>query len=460
MSRQTKNRKYSQVEVENILNSAISRYENIVVNKSQSVRDRLSAVISGTYDNADTLHNIYADYGYPATLTFDHFWNMYRRFGIAKQVIELYPDAGWSEDPLIFGSSKLVKDLDTLNYTQDLWHRMKTLDENQRVGRYAGVFIRVRDGRLPEEPIQKKLNGVNALVDLIPLYESQLKVITIDNDPVSDTYGMPTMYQFNGSALGDTNEHTQISFNIHPSRVIISAENSGNKSIYGKSSLESVYNSLMDLRKIIGAGGEGFYINAAQSILLDVKDSASAFELGDSLDEFSANYDDFIRNRARRAMWTPGMEAKTLDSNLVMPKEFFMNALSDVAAGAKIPATMLIGQQTGKLASIEDVRFLMSNVNSRRNYHQTKIVRSFIDWMMKYGILPAGDYEVKWPDALALSSNEKLDSGIKMASINTSQFNAGQGAVFSSEEIRLISGYESEPDEVISEELPDNDEED
>lgn len=460
MTKPRKPRQYAKNEVETIVNSALARYEKVVVNQTQTIRDRMSAVLSGSYDNADTLHNIFADYGYPATLEFRHYWHMYRRFGIAKQVVELYPDAGWAEDPEIKGPETLVKDIGLLDVSHDLWDRMKTLDENQRVGRYAGLFFRVRDNKHPEEPLDSMLNGLGSLVDIVPLYESQLKVIQTETDPVADEYGMPTMYQFNGSAEGDSNEHTQTSFNIHPSRVVISAENSGNKSIFGKSSLESVYNSLMDLRKIIGAGGEGFYINAAQSTVFDVKDSASAFELGDALDDFSAQYDDFIKNRARRAMWTPGMEAKTLESNLVMPKEFFMNALSDVAAGSKVPATMLIGQQTGKLASIEDVRFLMSNVNSRRNSHQTKIVKSVLDWLMRYGIIPSGEFEIKWPDALALSNKEKLDAGTKMAAVNTSQFQAGQGSVFSAEEIRMASGYEPEPEDEITEALPPDDQED
>jgi len=360
--------------------------------------------------------------------------------------------------PEIEAPETIVKAIAKINTQHELWDRMKTLDVSQRIGRYAGLFMRVRDGQLPDQPLDRRLNGLQSLVDIVPLYESQLKVISVDSDPGSDDYGMPTMYQFHGQALGDNNEHNTASFNIHPTRVVISAENSGNRTIFGKSSLESVYNSLMDLRKIIGAGGEGFYINAAQSTVFDVKDAASAFELGDALDEFSAQYDDFIKNRSRRAMWTPGMEAKTLESNLVMPKEFFMNALSDVAAGAKVPATMLIGQQTGKLASIEDVRFLMSNVNSRRNSHQTKIVKSVIDWLMFYGVLPIGEFEVKWADALALSSKEKLDAGMKMSSLNLQMFQSAQPIVFTSDEIRLASGYVAERDDIPNETLPDAEE--
>ena len=48
------------------------------------IRKRIGALISGGYDFSDTLHNVFLDFGYPMQLKFSNFWNMYRRFGIAK----------------------------------------------------------------------------------------------------------------------------------------------------------------------------------------------------------------------------------------------------------------------------------------------------------------------------------------------------------------------------------------
>ena len=59
-----------------------------------TLRGLASAFKSGGYDFGDTLHNIYMDFGYPAQLEFKHFWNMYRRFGIAKNVVELPVNTG------------------------------------------------------------------------------------------------------------------------------------------------------------------------------------------------------------------------------------------------------------------------------------------------------------------------------------------------------------------------------
>lgn len=410
-----------------------------------AVNDTLRGrAISGGYDNADTLHNIFYDFGYPTELTFQNFWNMYRRFGIARNGVDLPVDASWMTQPEIKGSLQFDNELKKLTDRINLYHRIRGLDMRQRVGRYAGVFMRVRDGLTPDQPLDKMLPGSGALVSMIPLNEGQLEVLTVNNDPMSDDYGMPTLYQFNGSAAGNRNDKMAVSFTIHPSRLIIAAEGADDGSIYGIPALEAGYNSLMDLRKIIGAGGEGFYKNAAQTVVFNLKDAASAKQNEALLTKFNENYDEFARNRARRAMWTPGLEANALTSTLANPQEFFMSALNDFAASVKIPATILIGQQTGRLASSEDSRSFLSMINSRRENFCTEMIYSVVDWCIKNGILPASDYEVEWDDLLALSDNEKLDNAAKMAEINKSQFASGGSVPFSGEDVREQAGYEVE----------------
>lgn len=426
------------------------------------LRGRIAAAVSGGYDFADTLHNIYLDYGYPASLDFSNYWNMYRRFGIAKNVVDLPVNTGWSTPPAIESSDAMMKELDKLSSRIPFWIRLKGLDLRQRVGRYGGLYMRVKDGRQPDRPIDGTLPGEAALFDIIPLYESQLEVVETDEDHTSETYGQPIMFEYRGSVEGDRNENTSNTIKIHASRVVIAAEGADDGTIYGISALEPVYNSLMDLRKIIGAGGEGFYKNAAQSIVFNLKDGASASQNKDLLNDFNESYDDFVRNRSRRAMWTPGMEAKTLESSLTNPKEFFTNALNDVAAGTTpmIPATILIGQQTGRFASGEDSDSFLAGNQSRRENFLTGMTSSVINWMIKFGILPAADYEVVWDDLLARSDKERLDNADKMASVNEKQFKSGGDVPFSGGEIREAAGFEPDVElDDMTEELDDEVEE-
>jgi len=418
----------------------------LMANSSDDLRTRLSRGISGGYDGADTMHNVYNDFGYPDEITFAQFWNMYRRFGIAKNVIELAPDSCWMDAPEVVGNDKFNSDLALIVKSQNLWVRAKGLDIRQRVGRYAGMFMRVRDGLAPnQELLEGSLTGIGSLVQMIPLYESQLDVTDTDEDIMSDDYGQPIMYQFSGSVEGNRGE-TGASFQIHPSRLVLAAEGADDGSIYGIPAMEGCYNSLMDLRKIMGAGGEGFYKNASKDVIFELDKDANVAMLGPLLKNFSEEYDEWAQNRMRRSLMAPGMKANTLDSTLANPKEYFFNSLYDVAADTKTAATIIIGQQTGRLASSEDSKAHMMRMKSRQENFLNEMIGNIIDWLIKFGILPFSEYEITWPDLLAPSDQDKLSNAKEMAGINETQFRSGQGVVFEPEEIKDAAGFGEEDD--------------
>lgn len=414
-------------------------------NPDARARDRLARAYSGGYDGADTLHNVYLDFGYPVKVEFSHAWNMYRRFGIARNVADLPVITTWTTLPEIVAPEAFVRELERLAKRTKLWRRIIDLDKRQRIGRYAGLFVRVRDGKAPSEPIDK-LGGAGAVVQFVPLYEGQLRISKTDNNAMSERFGLPEMYEYTSSTTGNKNENIAVTFEIHHSRVIIAAEGADDGGVLGVSALEAPYNSLLDLRKIIGAGGEGFYRNAAQSVVFKLDDTSQAQGLASLLDEFNENFDEFTRDRMRKALWTPGLTPETLQSSLAAPGEFFNNALNDVAAAARIPATILIGQQTGRLASTEDGRNFLSGINSRREDDAGEMVAAVLDWLIQYGALPFAEYEIVWDDLLALSDTERLANSDKMADINVKQFNSGGAPVFTEAEIREAAGFD--PDEL------------
>lgn len=443
-----------------MVNEAKQLMKTNSIQDGASLRSSLANLISGTYDNSDTLHNVYCDFGYPLSVTFKQLWNMYRRFGIAKNAVELPIEMTWLTYPEIKSENpQFVNDFEELVKTQDFWQRLKGVDTRQRVGRYAGLFMRVRDGLSPDKPIAETSLGLSGLVDIIPLYEGQLQVLHVDQDVLSDNYSRPIMYQLRAGVSGNRNEHASASVNIHPSRVVIAAEGADDGNIYGIPALEPCYNSLMDLRKIIGAGGEGFYRNAVQSIVFELMDTSKAHVNKDILEKFTTAFDDWIKNRARRSMMSPGMKPHVLTSSLSSSKDHFNAALNDVAAATKIPATILIGQQTGRLASSEDSRSFLSGINSRRQNYGAELITTAVEWLIKYGVLPTADFEIEWDDLLALSDTEKLDNAFKMADINSKQSGIGGEVIFSGDEIRESAGYDPVEDfEADGEELDDLDE--
>ena len=418
---------------------------NTVVN---SIR---SAVFTGGYDNADTMHHIYEDFGYPETVEFSHLWNMYRRFGVAKAVVEILVDLTWVDPPTIKSESdSFSEDFKTLAEQSHLWNRMKGLDKRQRVGRYAGLFIQIADNKMPDKPVGM-LSGVKSIVKLVPMFEGQLQVSTTEDDIRKRNFGEPTMYHFNAATTGSRNERSAAAFSIHPSRLVMAAEGADDGSIYGTSSLESIYNDLMDLRKISGAGGEGFYQNTRNAPIFkaddDFADEDNEEALADAIDEWLGKH--------RKRLVLKGIEAKFPNIQLSDPGEFYQNSINNISAGSGIPSAFLIGQQTGRLASDKDSRHLMTIAQSRRDNFLTLLVRSFVDWCIEYKVLPDEEYKVEWGDLLTLSSQEKIETSEKMASVNEKQFRSGGQPVFSEEEMRERAGFSIEtidmPDERILE---------
>ena len=410
-----------------------------------------SAIYSGGYDNADTMHQIYEDFGYPDKLTFDNFWNMYRRFGIAKGVVDILVDLTWVDAPVIESENEqFANEFNELVRNTYLWNRLKGLDKRQRVGRYAGMFVQVKDNKTPDKPLGK-LSGLNSIVKLVPLYEGQLEVMQVETDPRKENYDEPLMYQYKGKGTGSRNEDSGSSFQVHPSRVIMAAEGADDGSIYGTSSLECVYNDLMDLRKISGAGGEGYYQNTRHAPIFTADDEFSSDDnqeaLADAIDEYLSKH--------RKRLVLKGIEAKFPNIQLTDPKEFYQNCINNIAAGSGIPSAFLIGQQTGRLASDKDSRHLMTLAQSRRDNFLTLLVEQFLDWCIEHAVLPSADYKVCWGDLLTLSDDEKVEVVRKMSEINQKQFLSGMQPVFTEEEMRERAGYSILPEDMPDERTPE-----
>ena len=318
--------------------------------------------------------------------------------------------------------------------------------------------MRVKDSKKLDQPIEGQLSGEGSLFEIRSLYESQLDITELNEDPISEEYGKPKFFIFAADPSTDDRNTPNSSFQIHPDRVIIISEDADDDGVVGTSSLEGPYNSLLDLRKILGSGGEGFYKNAAQSVIFELNDTTNFGKLKASLESFSERFDLFQRDRSRKGFFSPNLKPTVLKSELESPKDFAMASLWDVSASTGIPSSELIGEQSGKMAGEKDSESFAIAMNSRSNSHGTMMIRKTIDWMIKFGILPDADYEVEWQDLLAPSQDERLENAAKMAKTNLDQFKAGQDAVYSPEQIIETGGFDVEDlDDDLNDDLEDLD---
>ena len=290
--------------------------------------------------------------------------------------------------------------------------------------------------------------GLAGLVELIPAWEGQLQVAEWDTDEMSETYGHPLMFQFNEAEVTSmANETTKtLSFMIHHDRVIIWSRDG---SIHGTSLLEPGYNDLIDLEKIKGAGGEGFWKNAKSAPVLEVdkdtklSDMAKAMgvspaELGDKIDDQVADW----QKGFDQLLMLQGMQAKTLGITLPSPEHFWAAPLQSFAASISIPLKILVGSQTGERASTEDANEWSQTIMSRRNSQTVPNVMALVRRLERINILPEGrDWFIDWPSLLDPTPTEQIDRAAKMADINAKMQTSGE-IVFTADEMRQETGRE------------------
>ena len=409
------------------------------------------------YDNAlctaDTLHNVYADFGYPVNLEFWTYFQMYDRFGPAAAVVDIPVNLSWMSLPTIKGSEHFESEFKKLVKKVHFWKRVKGWDNYQRVGQYSGLFQQVKDGKLTSDPVES-LSGVESVQNLIPIYEGHLKVLDTEQDIMSDNFGKPTMYQYCTSGFNSAGDSNADSYDLHPSRVIIAAEGSYDGTLNGRPALKSVYNDLQDLQKISGAGGEGFWQNSRNAPIINIPDVNKA-PVGDAKETLKDELDDFLAKYQKKFI-TQGMEFTFPDVSLDNPKEFADNSKNNIAAGSGIATAIIFGQQMGVRASDKDFDLLLLVVQSRRENHCDEILTNEIDWLIEHGVLPREEYEIEWEDITAATDEEKIKLASEMMGVNEKATRGQLPPAFEIDEIREKAGFEAIPEiEIISEGMDD-----
>lgn len=425
----------------------------LIVNEGYRRLDRIFPGFFGT-----PKHDHYKDFGYPENLTFTQLHKAYLRNGIANAAVEKTIDKTWQDAPFLLdherdGSegeekkeTKLEKEIRERFNDLRVWMHLAEADRRSMVGEYAGVILRLADSKRFAEPVDTVPGGLAGLVELVPFWEGQLQVSEWDNDETSESYGHPKMFQFNEAAVDDGKQvKNPRSFNVHPDRVIIWSRDG---TIHGRSSLEPGYNDLIDMEKIKGAGGEGFWKNAKSAPVLEVDKEANIANMAKAMGVKEADVADAMNDQVAdwqagfdQLLMLQGMQAKTLGITLPSPEHFFAAPLQSFAASMRIPVKILVGMQTGERASTEDAQeWAQTNMSRRSNYVLPNIM-VFVNRLERFSILPEKDWFIDWNDLTEASMVEKIDRANKMADTNQKMKDSGE-IVFTPEEIRAAVDME------------------
>jgi hypothetical protein len=414
----------------------IKNNEHLLSNSDLTSRLSLQGQITKTHNNKRNLYNVF---GYDQQPKIDDYINRYLRQDIAKRIIESYPNACWAESP------NISDDQDTEDITEfeeayndlaknpkiKLFHYLRRLDIVAGLGHYGILFIGVKDGKKTIEPLDSQLN-IDDILFFAPYSEKNATISKYDEDPQSERFGLPLIYNLNAGGYGGTNSTTasQImkreTIQVHYTRVIHVAEGVLENDVLGTPRLEPIVNRLIDLEKIVGGGSEIFFLNARGGIHMNQQPETKLTNselLETRMQEFTHSTTRYLR--------TKGIDVSTLNFDIADPKNYFEMIISLISATTGIPKRILTGSEQAQLASSQDQNHWLTRVYERQaDYCEMQVLRPIIDWFIEYGILPEpkdGQYEIRWQDLRTLSELEKAEVAVKTTQAIQNYTNA-QGA--------------------------------
>lgn len=399
----------------------------------------------------DAKHDHYKDFGFPTTLTFKLHYDMYERNGMAKAAVVKTAQKVWEAAPVLVSDADPHDETDvekSIRVQFDhlrVWQKLAAADRRAMVGGYSGVILRVGDDKKFSDPMEAVTGGIAALKGVIPAWAGQLTVSRWVTEPSDENYGQPAMFSFNEAALGDSDKASPRQFDVHPSRVVVWSEDG---TVHSSSLLASGHNDLLTMEKIIGAGGEGFWKNAKAAPVLklneDIRLADLAASMGVAEDEVADAMNDQVEDYQKgfdAMLLLQGMDTAAINVTLPSPEHFYSVALQSFSASISMPSKILVGNQTGERASTEDAAEWAKTSMSRRNDQTIPNIMEFIRRLEAAGIIPEGEWSLKWADLTESSVSEKVDRAGKMAEINKKMEHTGE-FVFSHDEIRDVVGLD------------------
>lgn len=420
---------------------------SMLVNRART----LSGMFPEWFSGASTKHDHYNDFGWPEHLEFNRLYRMYERNGLATAAVDRTVEKVWQTHPSLLESEasddETTLESDIRQRFSDLrfWQQLMEADTRSLVGKYAGVILRVADSKRFSEPVDSVPGGLEGLVEIIPAWEGQLRVSSWDTDELSENYGKPTMFQFQEASVGEEKQGHNRAFEVHPDRVVIFSKDG---TVHGRSFLKPGFNDLIDIEKIKGSGGEGFWKNAKGGIALETDKEINIADMakgmGVSVDELQEKMGDQVAdfNKGLDTMlWLQGIQAKAMEVTLASPEHFALITLQSFAASIRMPMKILLGSQTGERASSEDADEWALTCTSHRVNRVIPGIMQVINRLERFRILPERDWNLDWEALTEATEEQKIERATKMADVNVKMRQSGE-IVFTGEEIRATAGYE------------------
>ena len=407
-------------------------------------------------------------FGWDDVISAEGMHYMYNRGGIAKRIVDSYPDAIWARPPQIWakGDDAWTEEWEAFCEKAGVWTALHKLDKLAGLGHYSVLLLGT-----DKPSLEKPLNNAKEITFLQPYGETSAKIDQWDKNPTSPTFGRPIMYRIypdsgggltlsntNGGGLGSGGGSgsagpTRSSFRVHASRILHVARNTLEDEVYGQPLMAPSWDYLTDLRKVVGSSSESYWLMANRGLQADVDKemtlgSEDAAALQDEVQEYMDGFRRFIR--------TKGVKINELQNDVADPKASFDVLVTLISGTSGIPKRILLGSEAGQLASTQDKGNWAERVEEDRALHvEPHILKPFLAKLITMGIIrkpngAANSLKVLWPDAYRMSPLERgqtqaqtarsIANVVKMLESK----NPRAATLLNEEECRAILGFASD----------------
>lgn len=366
--------------------------------------------------------------GYDEAIDFSMCRYEYKRGGISKRIVDMFPSATWAnrfdvvENPKLKRKTPFEKGVDELKKKLDLHQRLIRASKLAYLGRYSVILIGAPGDTETELPRGLLKN----ILYLRPLGEDKAIIEEVvgqspDDDVYNPRYGMPKFYRVNLSrpsawqsgGIGGV-PNTAFSKRVHWSRMIHCVREPLDNDLICDPILECVWNLLHDLKKSTGGLSEAGLRRGWPGLHANVDKDAKFTGGADSpeLKNLKSQLEDYMYGLLN-GITTRGVELSEIATKgTISIKDSADPILDQIAITLGVPVNWLKGSELGLRSSEEDKESANDRIMEERAAHNEPILRQLFKRLSDYGYLPLPrneDYEIQFAEEEELSETEKAD---------------------------------------------------
>lgn len=404
------------------------------------------------FDNSNELQRLVSMLRYPDWVGYQDLLFMFTRHPLGYRICTTYPQHCWNPNPVVLEMDNQTGKPESpfelacaaIAAKVDLYGQMERADVCAQVGQYGVLYVDYNDKRIGNAPdsakqeySQNMLNpdtgknydspplcitrndkvnwesikgkGVDAINMVIPYQQSNAWPTQYITDTLSPSMGLVAYYNLqSGGQIFGSAQSTNLQYGaalpvtwniVHASRCIHFCDRNVSNNILGIPALLPVFDDLMNSLRVSGGSAMVYQLNARGGLAMsiDQKENQSMDEL-DKLD-FQKQADDYA-NGYRRILFADGLKVSPINHTFASPEKAVEVYNQNISAGVGIPASILVGNKTGRLASDEDQKMFYANLKTRQERKCSQWIRQFFDPLIANEVIPApknGTYRIFFP---------------------------------------------------------------